>query len=49
MQIGIRGGQNTAEGLEYSRDKGMRLITIEVLQNPTLKITEERYKIILKQ
>lgn len=29
VQIGIRGGQNIADGLNYSRDKGMRLITIE--------------------
>lgn len=29
VQIGIRGGQNIADGLDYSRDKGMRLITIE--------------------
>ncbi len=29
VQIGIRGGQNVAEGLDYSRDKGMRVISIE--------------------
>ena len=29
VQIGIRGGQNFADGLEYSRDHGMRVITIE--------------------
>ena len=29
VQIGIRGGQNFADGLDYSRDHGMRLITIE--------------------
>lgn len=29
VQIGIRGGQNHAEGLNYSRDNGMRVITIE--------------------
>tara|TARA_Y100000588_G_scaffold102241_1_gene111208 strand:+ start:459 stop:1460 length:1002 start_codon:yes stop_codon:yes gene_type:complete len=29
VQIGIRGGQNFADGLDYSRDKGMRVITIE--------------------
>ena len=29
VQIGIRGGQNFTEGLEYSREKGMRVITIE--------------------
>ena len=29
LQIGIRGGQNFADGLVYSRDTGMRVITIE--------------------
>ena len=29
VQIGIRGGQNFADGLDYSRDNGMRVITIE--------------------
>ena len=29
IQIGIRGGQNFADGLNYSRDIGMRVITIE--------------------
>ncbi len=29
VQIGIRGGQNISDGLDYSREKGMRLITIE--------------------
>ena len=29
VQMGIRGGQNFADGLDYSRDKGMRVITIE--------------------
>ncbi|MDH3673277.1 MAG: agmatinase [Gammaproteobacteria bacterium] len=29
VQIGIRGGQNFADGLDYSRDHGMRVITIE--------------------
>jgi len=29
VQIGIRGGQNFADGLDYSREKGMRVITIE--------------------
>ncbi|MEH6591351.1 MAG: agmatinase [Halioglobus sp.] len=33
IQIGIRGGQNVAEGLDYSRDKGMRLITIEEFED----------------
>ena len=29
VQIGIRGGQNFADGLDYSRESGMRVITIE--------------------
>ena len=29
LQIGIRGGQNIWDGLNYSRDKGMHVITIE--------------------
>ena len=29
VQIGIRGGQNVADGLDYSRDHGMRVISIE--------------------
>jgi guanidinopropionase len=29
VQIGIRGGQNTAEGWNYSADKGMRIIFME--------------------
>ena len=29
VQIGIRGGQNFADGLNYSSDKGMRVISIE--------------------
>jgi guanidinopropionase len=29
IQIGIRGGQNVLEGLEYSQEMGMRVITIE--------------------
>ncbi|MEH6549340.1 MAG: agmatinase [Pseudomonadales bacterium] len=29
IQIGIRGGQNMADGLDYSRDNGMRVVTIE--------------------
>jgi guanidinopropionase len=33
VQIGIRGGQNVTDGLDYSRDKGMRLITIEEFED----------------
>ena len=33
VQIGIRGGQNFADGLDYSRDHGMRVITIEEFED----------------
>jgi guanidinopropionase len=33
LQIGIRGGQNFADGLDYSREKGMRVITIEEFED----------------
>jgi len=33
VQIGIRGGQNFSDGLDYSRDKGMRMITIEEFED----------------
>ena len=33
VQIGIRGGQNFADGLDYSRDSGMRVITIEEFED----------------
>ena len=33
IQIGIRGGQNFADGLDYSRDQGMRVITIEEFED----------------
>ncbi len=33
VQIGIRGGQNFTDGLDYSRDKGMRVITIEEFED----------------
>ncbi len=29
IQIGIRGGQNTLDGIEFSRDRGMRVVYIE--------------------
>lgn len=29
IQIGIRGGQNTLEGLNFSRDSGMRVLTMD--------------------
>ena len=33
IQIGIRGGQNISDGLDYSRDKGMRVVTIEEFED----------------
>ncbi|MFC6669259.1 agmatinase [Marinobacterium aestuariivivens] len=33
VQIGIRGGQNFADGLHYSRDRQMRVITIEEFED----------------
>ncbi len=33
VQIGIRGSQNFADGLDYSREHGMRLITIEEFED----------------
>ena len=29
IQIGIRGGQNTLEGLEFSRNSGMRVVMMD--------------------
>ncbi len=47
VQIGIRGGQNVTEGLDYSRDKGMRLITIEEFDDlGWQKVAEETLKIV---
>ena len=33
VQMGIRGGQNFSDGLDYSRDSGMRVITIEEFED----------------
>lgn len=47
VQIGIRGGQNVAEGLDYSRDNGMRLITIEEFDDLGWKaVAEEARRIV---
>lgn len=47
VQIGIRGGQNVAEGLVYSRDNGMRLITIEEFDDLGWKaVAEEARRIV---
>lgn len=47
IQIGIRGGQNIADGLNYSREKGMRLITIEEFDDLGWKaVAEETRQIV---
>jgi guanidinopropionase len=47
VQIGIRGGQNIPDGLNYSRDKGMRVITIEEFDDlGWKKVAQEAYKIV---
>ena len=47
IQIGIRGGQNFAEGLDYSRDKGMRLVTIEEFDDlGWRKVAEEAKRVV---
>ncbi len=47
VQIGIRGGQNFTEGLEYSRDKGMRVITIEEFEDVGWQaVAEETRKVV---
>jgi len=47
VQIGIRGGQNFSEGLDYSRDNGMRLITIEEFDDLGWKaVAEEARRIV---
>ena len=47
VQIGIRGGQNNADGLNYSRDQGMRLITIEEFDDLGWKaVAEEARRIV---
>ena len=50
VQIGIRGGQNVTEGLEYSRDKGMRLITIEEFEDLGWKaVAQEARRIVAER
>ena len=47
VQIGIRGGQNVADGLNYSRDNGMRLITIEEFDDLGWKaVAEEARRVV---
>ena len=47
VQIGIRGGQNFSDGLDYSREKGMRMITIEEFDDLGWKaVAEEARRIV---
>jgi len=47
VQIGIRGGQNFADGLDYSKEKGMRLVTIEEFDDLGWKaVGEEARRIV---
>lgn len=47
IQIGIRGGQNISDGLDYSRDKGMRMITIEEFEDIGWKaVAEEARRVV---
>ena len=47
VQIGIRGGQNIADGLDYSRDQGMRVITIEEFDDLGWKsVAEEARRVV---
>ena len=47
VQMGIRGGQNFADGLDYSHDKGMRVITIEEFEDLGWKaVAQEAKKIV---
>ncbi len=47
IQIGIRGGQNFADGLNYSSDKGMRVITIEDFEDMGWRaVAEEAQKVV---
>lgn len=47
VQMGIRGGQNFADGLDYSRDQGMRVITIEEFEDIGWKAVAEQAKAIV--
>lgn len=47
VQIGIRGGQNFSEGLDYSRDNGMRVINIEEFDDLGWKAVAEEAKRIV--
>jgi guanidinopropionase len=47
IQVGIRGGQNISDGLDYSRDKGMRVITIEEFDDSGWKAVAEEIRAIV--
>lgn len=47
VQIGIRGGQNFADGLDYSRDQGMRVITIEEFEDLGWRAVAEEAKAVV--
>ena len=47
VQIGIRGGQNFADGLDYSRDKGMRVITIEEFEDRGWRAVAEEARMVV--
>jgi guanidinopropionase len=47
IQIGIRGGQNTLDGIEFSRDHGMRVVFIEEFATLGVeRVIEEARKIV---
>ena len=47
VQIGIRGGQNFTAGLDYSREKGMRVITIEEFEDTGWQaVAEEARRVV---
>lgn len=47
IQIGIRGGQNFADGLNYSYNQGMRVVTIEEFDDLGWKaVAEEAKKVV---
>lgn len=47
IQIGIRGGQNFADGLEYSRQQGMHVITIEEFDDLGWRAVAEKARAII--
>ncbi len=47
VQIGIRGGQNFTDGLEYSEEKGMRVITIEEFDDLGWRAVAEEAKALV--